>query len=105
MTVGSLVSAYALYRISNSNAESGSDSWISSLISKWTPSQEVFEQRNAIRTALLEKAAEDKHLLQSQGPKESYSLKQPEYVFLRNWDPASILILFPLQYDERRQPY
>lgn len=28
----------------------------------------------------MEKAAEDRHLLQSQGPREAYELKQPEYV-------------------------
>lgn len=80
ITVGSLASAYLLYRLSKSNQESGSESWISGLISKWTPSQEDFEKRNAIHTTLLEKAAADRHLLQSQGPREAYELRQPEYV-------------------------
>ncbi|KAJ5247003.1 hypothetical protein N7468_001986 [Penicillium chermesinum] len=78
VTVGGIVSACAIYRITKSTKESGSESWISGLISKWTPSQETFEQRNAIHTAILEKAAEDKHLLQSQGPQEFYQLKQPD---------------------------
>ena len=80
MTVGSIASAFIIYRISKSTQESGSESWISGLISKYTPSQEAFEQRNAIHTAMLEKAAEDRHLLQSQGPREAYELMQPEYV-------------------------
>ncbi|KAJ5997647.1 hypothetical protein N7499_005958 [Penicillium canescens] len=78
VTVGSLASAYLLYRVSQSNQDSGAPSWISGLISKWTPSQETFEQRNAIHTAIMEKAAEDRHLLQSQGPREAYELKQPD---------------------------
>lgn len=78
--MGSFASAYLLYRLSESNKASGSESWISGLISKWTPSQETFEQRNAVHTAILEKAAEDRHLLQSQGPSEFFQLKQPEYV-------------------------
>lgn len=80
VTVGSFASAYILYRVSQSNEDSGSESWISSLINKYTPSQEEFEKRNSIHTALLEKAAADRHLLQSQGPSEAYELRQPEYV-------------------------
>ncbi|KXG47563.1 uncharacterized protein PGRI_014330 [Penicillium griseofulvum] len=78
VTCGSIASAFLLYHVSKSNEESGSPSWISNLISKWTPSQEVFEQRNAIHTAMMEKAASDRHLLGSQGPPEAYSLLQPD---------------------------
>jgi hypothetical protein len=42
----------------------------------------VFEERNAIHTALMEKAAQDRHLLQSQGPRATFDLKQPEYVYM-----------------------
>lgn len=80
VTVGAIASAYLLYRISNSTKESGSESWISGLISKWTPSEQEWEQRNAIHTALMEKAASDRHLLHSQGPREFYDLRTPEYV-------------------------
>lgn len=80
VTVGAIAGAYALFRISKSNQDSDSPSFISGLISKWTPSQETFEQRNAIHTALMEKAAEDRHLLGSQGPREAFELMQPEYV-------------------------
>ncbi|KAJ5147666.1 uncharacterized protein N7443_000745 [Penicillium atrosanguineum] len=78
VTVGSIASAYILYRISQSTQDSGSESWISGLISKFTPSEKDFEQRNAIHTALMEKAAADRHLLHSQGPRESYDLRTPE---------------------------
>ncbi|KAJ5752404.1 hypothetical protein N7520_009321 [Penicillium odoratum] len=78
VTVGSFASAFLLYHFSKSTQESGSESMISGLISKYTPSQEAFEQRNAIHTAMLEKAAEDRHLLQSQGPREAYELMQPD---------------------------
>ncbi|KAJ5577829.1 uncharacterized protein N7459_006793 [Penicillium hispanicum] len=84
VTAGSFASAYILYRLSKSNEDSGSESWISGLISKWTPSQEVFEQRNAVHTAILEKAAEDRHLLQSQGPREAYELLQPDLMNARS---------------------
>lgn len=78
VTVGSIASAYILYRIGSQ--DSASESWISGLISKFTPLEKDFEQRNAIHTALMEKAAADRHLLQSQGPSESYDLRTPEYV-------------------------
>ncbi|KAK4870404.1 hypothetical protein LT330_004752 [Penicillium expansum] len=78
VTCGSIASAFALYHVSKSNEESGSPSWISNLISKWTPSEEVFEQRNAIHTAIMEKAASDRHLLGSQGPAEAFALRQPD---------------------------
>ncbi|CAI7664981.1 unnamed protein product [Penicillium bialowiezense] len=78
VTVGAIAGAYALFRISKSNQDSDSPSFISSLISKWTPSQETFEQRNAIHTAMMEKVAEDRHLLGSQGPREAFELMQPD---------------------------
>ncbi|KAJ5841527.1 hypothetical protein N7534_011357 [Penicillium rubens] len=78
VTCGSIASAYLLYRVSQSNEKSSEPSWISGLISKWTPSQEVFEQRNAIHTAMMEKAATDRHLLGSQGPPEAFALRQPD---------------------------
>lgn len=78
VTVGSIAGAYFLYRVSKPSEDSDSPSFISGLISKWTPSQETFEQRNAIHTAMMEKVAEDRHLLGSQGPREAYELMQPE---------------------------
>ncbi|OQD78309.1 hypothetical protein PENDEC_c001G01687 [Penicillium decumbens] len=92
VTVGAIASAYLLYRITNSTKESGSESWISGLISKWTPSEQEWEQRNAIHTALMEKAASDRHLLHSQGPREFYDLRTPEMLnnrFPQNVAPGS----------------
>ncbi|PYH46661.1 putative NADH-ubiquinone oxidoreductase 178 kDa subunit [Aspergillus saccharolyticus JOP 1030-1] len=81
VTVGSFASCYVIYRIHKATEESGSQSWISNLIQKWTPSEQVFEQRNAIRTVAMEKAARDRHLFASQGPSETYGLMQPEVSF------------------------
>jgi hypothetical protein len=81
VSIGAFASAYVLYRLSKSTEESGSQSWISNLIQKWTPSEKLFEERNAIHTALMEKAAQDRHLLQSQGPRATFELKQPEVSF------------------------
>ncbi|KAB8067876.1 hypothetical protein BDV29DRAFT_78843 [Aspergillus leporis] len=81
VTIGSFASVYVLYRLSKSNQESGSPSWISNLIEKWTPSEKIFEERNAIRTVIMEKAAHDRHLFQSQGPRATFELKQPEVSF------------------------
>ncbi|KAJ5266013.1 hypothetical protein N7524_007031 [Penicillium chrysogenum] len=99
VTCGSIASAYLLYRVSQSNEKSSEPSWISGLISKWTPSQEVFEQRNAIHTAMMEKAATDRHLLGSQGPPRGFcpstarvcDLVAPERLFF-----LVLLIGFPL---------
>ncbi|EAU38690.1 conserved hypothetical protein [Aspergillus terreus NIH2624] len=81
VTIGSFASCYVLYRLSQANENSGSQSWISSLIDKYTPSEKVFEERNAIHTVAMEKAAHDRHLFQSQGPRAAFELKQPEVSF------------------------
>lgn len=78
VSVATLTAGYILYRLHKSAEESGSQSWISSLIKKWTPSEQLFEQRNAIRTAAMEKAAHDRHLFQSPGPREYIELRHPE---------------------------
>ncbi|EPS25999.1 hypothetical protein PDE_00935 [Penicillium oxalicum 114-2] len=78
VTVGAIAGSYLLYRASAASQESGSESFISGLVKKFSTSQEVLEQRNAMHTALLEKAAEDRHLFQSQGHPSHYELRQPE---------------------------
>lgn len=82
VTIATFFVSYGLYRIHKSTKESGSESSISRLIAKWTPSEKVFEQRNAIHTVAMEKAAHDRHLFQSQGQSESIDLAHPEYVDL-----------------------
>ncbi|PWY71452.1 NADH-ubiquinone oxidoreductase 178 kDa subunit [Aspergillus heteromorphus CBS 117.55] len=90
VTVGTFASCFVLYRIVKSTEDAGAQSWISSLIEKYTPSQEVFEQRSAIRTAAMEKIAHDRHLFGSQGPRESFDLKQPEVSF-NNSPPYNVI--------------
>lgn len=80
VVIGTFTSAFILYRWSKSNQDSGSTSWISTLIEKWSPSEETFEKRNAIHTVAMEKAAADRHLFLSQGPQAHYQLRQNEYV-------------------------
>ncbi|KKK16238.1 hypothetical protein P175DRAFT_0505632 [Aspergillus ochraceoroseus IBT 24754] len=81
VAVGTFASCFVLYRVTKSTEESGSQSWISGLIEKWTPSEQIFEQRNAIHTAAIEKAAQDRLLFFSQGPRPTYELKHQEVSF------------------------
>lgn len=74
------MTGYLFYRYHKSTQESGSQSWISGLLERFAPEQKVFEERNAIRTMAMEKAASDRHLFHSQGPPEHVDLLQPEYV-------------------------
>ncbi|BCR90801.1 putative NADH-ubiquinone oxidoreductase 178 kDa subunit [Aspergillus chevalieri] len=81
VAVGTFASSFVLYRIHKSIQDAGEQSWISNLIQKWTPDEKVFEERNAIHTVAMEKAAYDRHLFQSQRPAQAYDLKQPEVSF------------------------
>ncbi|PYH99511.1 NADH-ubiquinone oxidoreductase 178 kDa subunit [Aspergillus ellipticus CBS 707.79] len=90
VAIGTFASCYVLYRLTKSTDESGSQSRITSLIQKWTPSEQVFEQRSAIRTAAVERAAHDRHLFGSQGPREAFELKQPEVSF-NNAPPYNVI--------------
>lgn len=67
---------YALYRISQSPAES----FVTRLINKYWPDQKAFEERNALHTAMLEKAAVDRHLFYGAPARDYVELKDPEYV-------------------------
>ncbi|KAL1980027.1 hypothetical protein VTN96DRAFT_4786 [Rasamsonia emersonii] len=78
VAVTTFATGYVLYRIHKASQESGSETWLSSLIRKWTPLEKVFEERNAIRTAAMEKAAVDRHLFASAPGKEYIDLKMPE---------------------------
>ncbi|CEL08278.1 hypothetical protein ASPCAL11429 [Aspergillus calidoustus] len=81
VAVGTFASAFALYHFTKATKESGSQSRISSFIEKWTPSEKTFEQRNALHTAAVEKAASDRHLFISQDLKSNYELRNPEAAF------------------------
>jgi hypothetical protein len=87
VAVGTFASAFALYHFTKATKESGSQSRISSFIEKWTPSEKTFEQRNALHTAAVEKAASDRHLFISQDLKSNYELRNPEYVHARPIPP------------------
>jgi hypothetical protein len=76
VAVSTIVAGYALYRITNSN-EGGS--WVSNLIQKYQVPETLWEQRNALHTAAVEKVAVDRHLFRSVGPIETIPLKDPEY--------------------------
>lgn len=82
MTVGTFAFGYVLYRIHKSYVDSDSTSFISNLIAKWTPDEKIFEERNAVHTVLMEKAAHDRHLFESQGGGPSIQLRTPEYVII-----------------------
>ncbi|KAL3475346.1 hypothetical protein BJX99DRAFT_159515 [Aspergillus californicus] len=81
VAVGTFASCFLLYKFTNSTKESGSQSWITSAIQKWTPSEKMLEERNAIHTAAAERAAHDRHLFQSQGFRESYQLRHQDVSF------------------------
>lgn len=78
--MGAFAGSYVLYRMHKSIKESGSETWFSGLIAKWTPSEKVAEYRNAIHTAALEKAAHDRHLFMGQKQADTIQLRNPEYV-------------------------
>ncbi|BDD57877.1 hypothetical protein MPDQ_004081 [Monascus purpureus] len=78
VTVGTFAFGYVLYRIHKSYVDSDSTSFISNLIAKWTPDEKIFEERNAVHTVLMEKAAHDRHLFESQGGGPSIQLRTPE---------------------------
>lgn len=84
--MGTFFGSYVIYRIYMSNSESGKESWISNLITKWTPSEKVFEERNALHTVAAEKAAHDRHLFMAQSQRETVGIRSPEYVALSLWE-------------------
>lgn len=68
-----------IYRISRPDGE-GKPSGISRLIGKYTEMSETWNERNALRTAMVEQAAHDKHLLLNAPRNKHVELKFPEYV-------------------------
>ncbi|KAJ9195466.1 hypothetical protein DTO166G4_3095 [Paecilomyces variotii] len=78
ISIATLASGYLLYRVSKAKQESGSESWITGLIQKWTPPEELWERRNAIRSAAMDKAAEDRHLFMSAAQPSTIELKDPD---------------------------
>ncbi|EED16058.1 NADH-ubiquinone oxidoreductase 178 kDa subunit, putative [Talaromyces stipitatus ATCC 10500] len=74
VAVSTFAAGFLLYRISKSSE----DSFISRLITKYSPDQKIFEERNAIHTVALEEAAADRHLFVGQGHQEYVDLRSNE---------------------------
>ncbi|KAL1990303.1 hypothetical protein VTN49DRAFT_6142 [Thermomyces lanuginosus] len=74
IAVSTVAVGYALYRISQSPGES----FVTRLINKYWPDQKAFEERNALHTAMLEKAAVDRHLFYGAPARDYVELKDPE---------------------------
>ncbi|KAL4969253.1 putative NADH-ubiquinone oxidoreductase 178 kDa subunit [Aspergillus stella-maris] len=80
VAVGTFASCFALYQFTKTK-DADSQSALTRLIEKWTPSEKTWEERNALHTAAAEKAASDRHLFLSRPPSEYYELKSPETSF------------------------
>ncbi|KAL4784251.1 hypothetical protein BJX76DRAFT_357214 [Aspergillus varians] len=81
ITVGTFASAFALYQVTKPTKDTDSQSWITRSIEKWTPSEKMFEDRNALHTAAVEKAAQDRHLFLGREVSDAHELKSPETSF------------------------
>lgn len=75
----SLPIGLALYKFSTSDPNS--KPWITRLIEEYSNSGKTWEDRNALHTMAVERAAKDRHLFYSQNPPKTISLSCPEYVF------------------------
>ncbi|KAH8701111.1 NADH-ubiquinone oxidoreductase 178 kDa subunit [Talaromyces proteolyticus] len=76
IAVSTFAAGFVLYRITKSS--DSDNSWITGLIKKYTPDEKVFEERNAIRTVAIEKAASDRHLFAGTPRREHIELRSPE---------------------------
>ncbi|OIW35586.1 hypothetical protein CONLIGDRAFT_627620 [Coniochaeta ligniaria NRRL 30616] len=77
LALGAIPLSIFFYTISRPG-EDGKESAISSLIGKYTAMQETWSERNALRTAMVEQAAHDKHLLYNAPRNKHVELKFPE---------------------------
>lgn len=79
LALGAIPASIFIYSISRAD-EDGKLTGMSSLIDKYTQMQETWAERNARRTAAVEQAAFDKHLLYNAPRNKHIELKFPEYV-------------------------
>ncbi|KAH8910481.1 hypothetical protein BR93DRAFT_271509 [Coniochaeta sp. PMI_546] len=77
LTVGAIPLSIFFYSISRPG-EDGKPSGLSNLIGKYTEMSETWSERNAMRTAMIEQAAHDKHLLYNAPRNKHIELKFPE---------------------------
>ncbi|KAL4883649.1 hypothetical protein BJY04DRAFT_184051 [Aspergillus karnatakaensis] len=80
IAAGSFVSLFALYKYTSSR-DPESKHWLTSLVEKYSQSEKVLEERNALHTAAIERAAQDRLLFNSAPPSTHYELKHPEASF------------------------
>ncbi|OJD23857.1 hypothetical protein ACJ73_04789 [Blastomyces percursus] len=66
----------ALYNYSTSDPSS--KPWMTRLIENYSPKESMWEQRNALHTAAIERAAADRHLFHSQSASLNLELSFPE---------------------------
>ncbi|KAL5337810.1 hypothetical protein BJX70DRAFT_399286 [Aspergillus crustosus] len=81
IAVGTFASSFLLYKYAQSTKESDSKHWFTNFVEKWSQSEKVLEERNALHTAAVEKAAQDRHLFNSQGHRTHFELRHPEASF------------------------
>lgn len=81
ITVGAIPLSIFVYTISLPDAD-GKPKGLSSLIGRYTEMSETWNERNTLRTAMIEQAAHDKHLLYNAPRNKHIELKFPEYVYI-----------------------
>ncbi|KAK2799014.1 hypothetical protein FQN50_008641 [Emmonsiellopsis sp. PD_5] len=76
LSIASVPVGILLYNYSTSDPEK--TPWITRLIEDSFPKESMWERRNAIHTAAIEQAAQDRHLFQSQNDPVNIGLSCPE---------------------------
>ncbi|KAK2749762.1 hypothetical protein FQN55_002998 [Onygenales sp. PD_40] len=76
LSIASVPVGILLYKYATSDPEK--TPWITRLIEDYFPKESMWERRNAIHTAAIERAAQDKHLFQSQNNAVTIGLSFPE---------------------------
>ncbi|KAL1960812.1 hypothetical protein VTO42DRAFT_6642 [Malbranchea cinnamomea] len=74
--VASIPVGLAVYKFSTSDPNT--KPWLTRLIEEYSPSRKTWEERNALHTMAVERAAEDRHLFYSQNPPVTINLSCPE---------------------------
>jgi hypothetical protein len=83
VALGAVPASIFFYTISRPDAD-GKPKGISSLIGKYTDMADTWKERNELRTAMIEQACHDKHLLYNAPRNKHIELKFPEYASFFN---------------------
>ncbi|KAB5530289.1 hypothetical protein GE09DRAFT_1177497 [Coniochaeta sp. 2T2.1] len=78
VALGAVPVSIFFYSISRPNEDSDKPTGIAGLIHKYTDMTETWQKRNANRTAMIEQASHDKHLLYNAPRNKHIELKFPE---------------------------